>query len=448
MSMFEFDEQEIRGARIKVIGVGGGGGNAVNTMITSGLEGVEFIAANTDIQALERNLAPCKIQLGSNLTKGLGAGANPEVGRAAASEDQKRISDALEGADMVFVTAGMGGGTGTGAAPVIARQARELGALTVGVVTRPFFFEGRRRSRSAELGLETLRREVDTLIVVPNERLLMIADADTSMIDAFRHADTVLVNAVQGISDLITVGGYINVDFADVKSVMSDMGMALMGTGRASGENRAIEAAEMAISSPLLEDVSIDGATGVLINITGGLNLGIQEISRASSVIHEAAHVDAEIIFGAVVDESMEDEIKVTVIATGFDRADDARPDLGDQRLAERPSRRFSAAPAHRPTHAPATTTASAPSRETRGEVASVAAAPTATRPPHTRPVRAVGASELDERRTTGRQARVSGGQAAVRATAPTNIGTLFDEPGDDMEEPAFIRRARDYSKR
>lgn len=319
--MFMFDEKPSnRGARLKVFGVGGGGGNALNTMIAAGLEGIEFIAANTDMQALERNLAAVKIQLGAELTKGLGAGANPNVGREAALADEAAIRAALEGSDMVFVTAGMGGGTGTGAAPVVARIARELGALTVGVVTKPFQFEGNRRARAASEGLAALRKEVDTLIVVPNYRLLSTVGANATLLEAFQQVDAVLLNAVQGISDLIAVGGYINVDFADVRSVMSNMGLALMGTGRATGPGRATEAASIAISSPLLEGASIDGATGVLINVTGGLNLGIHEVNAAAEIINNAADPEANIIFGAVIDESMEDEIKVTVIATGFDR--------------------------------------------------------------------------------------------------------------------------------
>ena len=320
--MLEYEDVIVTpGAKIKVIGVGGGGGNAINTMIAEGLEGVEFIAANTDVQALERNLAPIKIQLGHALTKGLGAGANPEIGRNSALEDQARLMELFEGADMVFVAAGMGGGTGTGAAPVIANLAREAGALTVGVMTKPFAFEGSRRRRMADEGLMNLQECVDTLITIPNQRLLAIAGENTSIIDAFRKADEVLLHAVQGISDLITIGGFVNVDFADVKTIMSNMGLALMGTGRASGPTRARDAAEMAISSPLLEDVSINGATGILINITGGSDLALFEINEASMLIQEAAHEDANIIFGAVIDETMRDEIKLTVIATGFDRA-------------------------------------------------------------------------------------------------------------------------------
>lgn len=318
--MLEFDDAEIPdSARIKVIGVGGGGGNAVNTMISDAIGGVEFIAANTDLQALETNLSPTKIQIGAALTKGLGAGADPEMGRNSALEDQARIAEALEGADMVFVTAGMGGGTGTGAAPVIANIAREMGALTVGVVTKPFHFEGRRRRKQAEEGIENLAAAVDTLITIPNQRLLAISGDDTTILEAFKHADEVLLQAVEGISNLIMVRGLVNVDFADVRTIMAGKGMALMGTGFASGSDRAVVAAEMAISSPLLEDISIDGATGILINITGGFDMTLREINDAAMLIEEASHEEANIIFGNVIDENMRDEIKITVIATGFD---------------------------------------------------------------------------------------------------------------------------------
>ncbi|HEX2571696.1 MAG TPA: cell division protein FtsZ [Polyangia bacterium] len=320
MALLEFDEDRMAHAKIKVIGVGGGGGNAINTMIECRLEGVDFIAANTDLQALESNQATVKVGLGSSLTKGLGAGANPEIGKNAALEDVERIAEVLEGADMVFVTAGMGGGTGTGAAPVIAQVAKECGALTVGVVTKPFSFEGKKRRRQAEEGIEALSQAVDTLITIPNDRLLSIAGQKTTMLDAFRKADEVLLNAVQGISDLITIPGLINVDFADVRTIMASMGRALMGTGRAVGERRAIEAAQQAINSPLLEDVSINGATGILINITGGPDLTLFEVNEASSLIQEAAHEDANIIFGSVIDANFTDEVRITVIATGFDR--------------------------------------------------------------------------------------------------------------------------------
>src|SRR5512132_3955340 len=320
INIFIDDEPPITGARIKVIGIGGGGGNAVNRMIDAGIEGIEFLVANTDLQALKRSKAPIKIQLGSRLTKGLGAGANPNVGREAALEDTDKIIEVLEGADMVFVTTGLGGGTGTGGAPIIASLATELDALTVAVVTKPFHFEGRRRMQQAEQGLRELRECVDTVITIPNERLLHTVERDSSLADSFGVADDVLRQAVQGISDLITVPGLINLDFADVKSIMAGMGMALMGAGRARGENRAIEATQQAISSPLLEEASIDGAKGVLINITGGPDLTLFEVNAASSIIRESADDDANIIFGAVIDETLTDEMKITVIATGFDR--------------------------------------------------------------------------------------------------------------------------------
>ncbi|MDT7807954.1 MAG: cell division protein FtsZ [Acidobacteriota bacterium] len=320
INIFIDDDPPITGARIKVIGVGGGGGNAVNRMIEAGIEGIEFLVANTDLQALKRSRAPIKIQLGGKLTKGLGAGADPDVGRNAALEDTEKIIEALEGADMVFVTTGLGGGTGTGAAPIIASLASELNALTVAVVTKPFHFEGKRRMAQSNQGLRELRECVDTVITIPNERLLHTADSKMSLQDAFKMADDVLRQAVQGISDLITVPGLINLDFADVKAIMSGMGLALMGAGRASGENRAVEATQQAISSPLLEEATIQGAKGVLINITGGNDLTLYEVNEASSIIREAADDDANIIFGAVIDESLHDEMKITVIATGFDK--------------------------------------------------------------------------------------------------------------------------------
>jgi cell division protein FtsZ len=314
------DDAELQ-AKIKVVGVGGAGGNAINTMIHSGLDGVEFIAANTDTQALSSNAAPGRIQLGINLTRGLGAGATPEVGRKAALEDVQRIAELLQGADMVFVTAGMGGGTGTGAAPIIAQIARDQGALTVGVVTKPFQFEGRRRLKNALAGLEELRQSVDTIITIPNEKLLTVADDDMSMLEAFRRADDVLLQAVRGISDLIVRSGIINVDFADVRTIMSCTGKALMGTGYGRGPNRALEAADVAINSPLLDDISIAGATGILINFTAGPDVKLKEVREAASMVQEAAHEDANIIFGLVTDPNMEDVVKVTVIATGFDNA-------------------------------------------------------------------------------------------------------------------------------
>ncbi|KPU44032.1 cell division protein FtsZ [Oxobacter pfennigii] len=317
--MLDFDVDIEQFASIKVIGVGGGGNNAVNRMISSGLKGVEFIAVNTDKQALHMSQAAHKIQIGDKLTKGLGAGANPEVGKKAAEESKEEITEVLKGADMVFITAGMGGGTGTGAAPVVAQAAKELGILTVGVVTKPFIFEGRKRLLHAENGIEELRNRVDTLVTIPNERLLQVVDKKASIIDAFRMADDVLKQGVQGISDLITIPGLVNLDFADVKTIMLNTGLAHMGVGKGSGENRATEAAKQAIHSPLLE-TSINGATGVLLNITGGANLGLFEVNEAAELVSQAADPDANIIFGAVIDEKLQDEIRITVIATGFDR--------------------------------------------------------------------------------------------------------------------------------
>jgi cell division protein FtsZ len=313
----QYHEQLPTGAKIKVIGVGGGGGNAVNRMISARVEGVEFITANTDAQAMQLSQAPVKLQLGMKLTSGLGAGANPDVGRRAALEDSEKIIEALEGADMVFVTAGMGGGTGTGAAPVIASLASEMGALTVAVVTRPFGFEGKRRMLQAERGMQELLDSVDTMIVIPNEKLLAVAK-DAGFFESFRIADDVLRQAVQGISDIITIPGIINRDFADVKTTMAGMGYAVMGTAMRGGENRAIEAAQAAMASPLLEDGAIDGAKGILINISGSSTLKLSEVNAASTLIQNAAHEDANIIFGAVLDESMGDDVKITVIATGF----------------------------------------------------------------------------------------------------------------------------------
>lgn len=316
--MLEFDFEMDNFAQIKVVGVGGGGNNAVNRMIEAGLKGVDFISVNTDGQALLLSQAKEKIQIGEKLTKGLGAGADPEIGKKAAEESREIIQASLEGADMVFITAGMGGGTGTGACPIVAEIAKERGALTVGVVTKPFSFEGRRRYTQAEKGIAELKSKVDTLIIIPNDRLLAVVEKRTSIVEAFRIADDVLRQGVQGISDLIAVPGLINLDFADVKTIMQDTGSALMGIGRSNGENRAQEAARMAISSPLLE-TSIDGAKGVLLSITSGSSLGLFEINEAAEIIAEAADPDANIIFGAVIDETLEDEVKVTVIATGFE---------------------------------------------------------------------------------------------------------------------------------
>ena len=321
--MIEFDENKNVAAKVKAIGIGGGGCNAINTMISYRLTAVQFIAANTDAQALAASKAPIKLQLGAKITKGLGAGANPEIGRKAALEDIDMIRDSLGGADMVFITAGLGGGTGTGGAPIVAEVAKEMGALTVAIVTKPFLFEGKKRMKQAEEGIINLRMTADTLITIPNQRLLGISGKSMSLLEAFQTADEVLLHAAKGISDLIAFHGLINLDFADVRTIMSEMGMALMGTGLASGDDRAVEAAQKAISSPLLEDISIEGAKGLLINVTGNSSMTLNEVNEASVLIQKEAHEDANIIFGAVIDEKMEEEIRVTVIATGFGRMEE-----------------------------------------------------------------------------------------------------------------------------
>jgi len=350
-------------ASIKVIGVGGGGGNAVNRMIDAELRGIEFMAANTDLQALRKCRASHKLQIGETLTKGLGAGADPEIGRKAALEDTEKILEALDGADMVFLTAGLGGGTGTGAVPIIASLAAEIGALTVAVVTKPFGFEGRRRLQVADRGIEELRGAVDTLITIPNERLLSFVERGTPLAEAFRIADDVLRQAVQGISDLITIPGEINVDFADVKTIMTGMGMALMGTGIAKGENRAVEAAQRAISSPLLEETSVEGAQGVLLNISGSHDLTLHEVAEAARIIQETVDEDADIISGMVIDERLEEAMKVTVIATGFRREGvQAREEEGFPRVAEPPRRPVSGS--RRPEEEPAAAAAAEPEEE------------------------------------------------------------------------------------
>lgn len=326
-----FEEWVGERAKMKVIGVGGGGGNAVNTMIAEGLEGIDFIVANTDGQALRSSMAPIKVQMGVELTKGLGAGACPKLGRNAAIEAREQVREVLTGADMVFVTAGLGGGTGTGGAPIIAQVARETGALTVAVVTKPFAFEGRKRQKQAELGLTELRKSVDTIVTVPNEKLLSCTDRCIPILDSFKLADQILLQGVKGIADLITQPGLINLDFADVRAVMTNMGLALLGTGSAKGEDRAIQAARAAIACPLLEDVTLQGAKGVLINISGSSHLTLHEVSAAASLIHDQAHQEANIIFGAVIDETMGDDVKVTVIATGFDGA-------AEQAMAQEPA--------------------------------------------------------------------------------------------------------------
>ena len=321
MSLIEFENENDYSAIIKVVGVGGGGSNAVNSMVADNIRGVEFIIANTDVQSLDKSECPGKVQIGAELTRGLGAGSNPETGRNAAEESENIIRDMLGGSDMVFITAGMGGGTGTGAAPVISRIAKETGALTVGVVTQPFPFEGKRRMKQAEEGIAELKEVVDTLIVIPNQKLLSYVGQQTSFKEAFSMVDDILKQAVCSISDLIVIPGLINLDFADVKCIMGSMGKALMGSGTAAGENRAVEAAQKAISSPLLDEATVDGARGILINITGGENLTLMEINEASEMIQKNAHEDAHIIFGSVIDQQMEDEMRVTVIATGFDQA-------------------------------------------------------------------------------------------------------------------------------
>src|SRR5213596_3801663 len=337
--LFELDEVP-QAAKIKVIGLGGGGSNAVSRMMAAEFTGVEFIVANTDVQALYASPAPVKLQLGAKLTQGLGAGSNPDIGRQAAQEDPDQITRLLEGADMVFITAGLGGGTGTGSAPIVASLARDLGILTIAVVTKPFTFEGRKRMLQAEAGLEALRTVVDTLITIPNQRLLSVVDRGTPLMDAFRVADSVLQQAVQGISDLILVPGLINLDFADVRTIMAGMGMAMMGTGVGHGEHRAIDAAQKAIASPLLDNTSIQGAKGILINFTGGLDLSLHEVEEAARIVHEAAHEEAHIIFGAVIDPSLQDEVRITVIATGFsERKEGSLPSgkVVDMQRAPRP---------------------------------------------------------------------------------------------------------------
>jgi cell division protein FtsZ len=369
MMIFEFEETPMQNAHMKVVGVGGAGGNAVNRMIDEDLEGVEFISMNTDSQALKGSRAQVTLQIGKKLTRGLGAGARPEIGRQAIAESEEEVRRALEGADLVFVTAGMGGGTGTGAAPIVAEIARDMGALTIGVVTRPFSFEGKKRERQAQLGLAELRRCVDTMIVVPNDRLLSVVPKGTSFRDALKKADEVLLHATQGISDLIRVTGEVNVDFADVRTVMACRGPALMGTGFGEGDNRAQEAAQEAISSPLLDDVSISGARGVLINITGGLDLAIDEVTQISSIIQGEAGEEAEIIFGAVHDPELEGKVRVTVIATGFDSSEEEkviRPDFRRARPQPLPQAQAQTETAARP----AVQHAAAPIRQVEARVA------------------------------------------------------------------------------
>ena len=415
---------EGRGAKIRVIGIGGAGGNAVNNMIAARMRGVDFIVANTDCQALDVSTAPTKIQLGERATKGLGAGANPEVGRAAALESADTLKDALAGADMVFITAGLGGGTGTGGAPVAAQIAREMGALTVGVVTKPFHFEGKRRRRQADEGLEELKAVVDTLITIPNDRLLGLAPRNASFLEMLKRADDVLLCAVKGISDLILIPGLINLDFADVRTVMSEMGVALMGTGSASGDNRAVEAARKAVSSPLLEDVSIEGARGLLINITCPSDITIDEVQQASSLIQEEAHEDANIIWGTVLDDSMVDEVRVTVIATGIGRTEEevVRPTVTQQVSAPAP-RTFSRPAPPEPVAAVPTAPAGRINRLFERQ----------PKPPQAQPV----AEKVEALRQ--------------RLQPPENDhrprihrGLVDDEMADDLDYPTFLRKQAD----
>jgi cell division protein FtsZ len=427
--MITFEEEYNSHAAIKVIGVGGGGNNAINRMIEDNIAGVEFIAANTDAQALRSSRAPMKLQLGSNLTKGLGAGSNPDRGRDAALEDEDRIREILGGSDMVFITAGMGGGTGTGGAPVIARIARDMGALTVAVVTRPFDFEGKIRKRQAERGIEELRESVDTLITIPNQRLLEIVEKRESLVSAFRKADEVLRNAVQGISDLITVPGLINLDFADVRTVMANMGIALMGTGIAEGENRAVNAATAAIRSPLLEDTTVDGAKGILINISAASDLTLMEVSEASEIIEDAADEEAHIIFGAVLDDSLGPAMKVTVIATGFDQ--------------QRSSTQSLASPAQKQRGASRRAAAAAPATQAQPQPEPVAAEPAArgTEPPR-RPVVEIGdyvkprpGAEPPRPAAARLKKTAEGGMAGIESTEPDY---------QNLEIPTFLRRSYD----
>ena len=489
---FAIDDEPRNGARIKVVGVGGGGCNAVNRMIDSGLRGVQYIVANTDQQALQHSQAQVKIQIGAKLTQGLGAGADPEIGRRAALEDTDKLIEALEGADMVFVTTGLGGGTGTGAAPIVASLANELGALTVAVVTKPFQFEGRRRQQQAERGLAELAESVDTIITIPNERLLQM-EKNTGFFDAFRLADDVLRQAVQGISDIILIPGIINRDFADVKTIMQGMGYAVMGSAVASGPNRAAEAATQAISSPLLEDASINGARGILINITGSSNLGLQEVNAASSIIHQAAHEDANIIFGAVLDESMKDHVKITIIATGF-KPETMRRMRQDSSQAqpitvnspvERPVERYaerqvaSAAPfPHIPQQTPAPMPAPAFTRQTpvyAGAERSVTPAVAASYRAYPRAaMQAVPGAEQREAAATAPQASQGqrdltvwqgitpqspapapaqqdtqpSAQSAAPQPAPRPYATPVAQRRDDLEIPAFLRQRSNTSMR
>jgi len=432
--MIELVETPDPGARIKVIGAGGCGGNAVNHMISAGLRNVEFISVNTDIQALQNNIAPVRLQLGQQITRGRGTGGNPEIGRKAALEDEDRLREYMSDAEMVFVTAGMGGGTGTGAAPVIARLAREAGALTVGVVTKPFQFEGRKRMTQADDGLRELKAAVDTLITIPNQRLLSVASRNTPLREAFQRADEVLLQAVRGISELVTVHGLINLDFADVRSIMAEMGLAMMGAASACGENRAVEAAQRAISSPLLEDLSIKGARGLLINVTGGPDLSLYEVNEAASLIQEEAHEDANIIFGAVIDDSLTDELRVTVIATGFG---DLETRYASRTVVTSPlTAPLAPPPVPMPTHSAITAAMqSAPTRPI--EPAGDAPSPTQVKMFPSKPVRRLGLI-VDESLDipTFRRRSQEAGHGAVRLEPNNQV-----DPNDDLDIPTFLRK-------
>ena len=441
----QYQDEVPRGAKIKVIGVGGGGGNAVNRMIEAHVEGVEFIVANTDAQALRSSKAPVKLQLGMKLTSGLGAGANPDVGRRAAIEDSEKIIEALEGADMVFVTAGLGGGTGTGAAPVIASLASEMGALTVAVVTRPFAFEGKRRLLQADHGVAELLDSVDTMIVIPNERLLAVAK-DAGFFESFRIADDVLRQGVQGISDIITIPGIINRDFADVKTTMSGMGYAVMGTAMRGGPNRANEAANAAMSSPLLEEGAIDGARGILINISGSSSLKLSEVNEASTIIQSSAHEDANIIFGAVLDESLGDEIKITVIATGF-RHDlpsrgahplDVAARAGAQSSSERPASAFSNRPVASPRFASEIAEEQAQQAAASSRAVTAAPTPAHAAKPAEAPVRSTQPREDASPATPASSQHV---HAAERPAAPVPPARLAEIEDQQLDVPAYLRR-------
>jgi cell division protein FtsZ len=436
LAMIELVETPDPGARIKVIGAGGCGGNAVNHMIQAGLRNVEFISVNTDIQALQNNIAPVRLQIGQQITRGRGTGGNPEIGRKAAMEDEEQLREVLSEAEMVFVTAGMGGGTGTGSAPVIARLARESGALTVGVVTKPFQFEGRKRMNQADDGMRELKAAVDTLITIPNQRLLSVASRNTPLREAFQRADEVLLQAVRGISELVTVHGLINLDFADVRSIMAEMGLAMMGAAAASGENRAVEAAQRAISSPLLEDLSIKGARGLLINVTGGSDLSLYEVNEAASLIQEEAHEDANIIFGAVIDDQLSDEIRVTVIATGFG---DLETRYAPRHLAPAITAPLAPLPpAPIPTHSAVTAPVqSAATRPMEPVTEGVPAGQVKMFP--SKPVRRLGliVDESLDIPTFKRRAQESGGAVKLEP------GNQLDS-NDDLDVPTFLRKQQD----